>query len=269
MKIDKELRQAIVKEQFCLYYQPVIDLASGHILGAEALIRWNHPTQGLVGPDQFIRVAEDSDLIIPIGEWVIASAAHQAAKWNKISKQVLKVAINISSRQCGDNGKSIVKTLTKIVADEQLEPGMLEVEITESLLMGGEAKTINALQEIRDIGIGISLDDFGTGYSSLSYLKHFPISTIKIDRSFIRDVNTDKKDAQLVHAILMMGKGLEIDVIGEGIEEPEHLAFLKQYGCKAGQGYYFSRPLPVHEFEAYLLQQGAIADDSVTATANM
>lgn len=264
MKIDKELRQAIVNEQFCLYYQPVIDLASGHILGAEALIRWNHPTQGLVGPDKFIRVAEDSDLIIPIGEWVIASAAHQAAKWNKISKQVFKVAINISSRQCSDNGKSIVKTLAKTVKEEQLEPGMLEIEITESLLMGGEVETINALQKIRDIGIGISLDDFGTGYSSLSYLKHFPISTIKIDRSFIRDVTTDKKDAQLVNAILMMGKGLDIDVIGEGIEKPEHLAFLKQFGCKAGQGYYFSRPLPADEFEAYLLQQGAISDYSVT-----
>lgn len=259
MKIEKELRQAIINREFSLYYQPVIDLPTGRILGAEALIRWHHPIQGLVGPDSFIRIAEDSELIVPIGEWVVATAAHQASEWNKASKQLLKIAINISSRQFVDNGRAIISVLEKAFKEARLKPGMLEIEITESLLMNGAPETIDSLQQIRDIGIGISLDDFGTGYSSLSYLKHFPISTIKIDRSFIQDVTTNKKDAQLVQAIVMLSKGLELDVICEGIEKVEHLAFLKNLNCKAGQGYFFARPMAINDFENYLLNHDAIS----------
>lgn len=259
MKIEKELRNAINNQEFCLHYQPVVDLSNGHILGAEALIRWNHPIHGLVGPDKFIQIAEESGLIIPIGEWVITTAAHQAAQWNKNSNQLLKIAVNISSRQCADHGLAIEHFLTKTFVETQLKPGMLEIEITESLLMDGAQKTIESLQKIRNHGIGISLDDFGTGYSSLSYLKHFPISTIKIDRSFVNDVTTNKKDAQLVNAIIMLGKGLDLNVIGEGIERKEHLDFLHQLGCHFGQGYYFSRPLTAEDFSSYLYQHNVIS----------
>ncbi len=268
MKIEKELRKAISNREFCLHYQPVIDLSTGRILGAEALIRWHHPTLGLVGPDKFIQVAEDSELIVPIGEWVVTTAARQAAEWNKASKHLLKIAVNISSRQFVDNGRAIIKILEKAFMEEQLRPGMLEIEITESLLMNGASETINSLQQIRDIGIGISLDDFGTGYSSLSYLKHFPISTIKIDQSFIQEVTTNKKDAQLVQAIVMLSKGLELDVISEGIEKAEHLTFLKKLGCKAGQGYYFSRPITEKDFESYLLEHDAMLLSSTNDVSN-
>ena len=259
MKIEKELRKAIGNQELCLYYQPIIDLSTGCILGAEALVRWHHPTLGLIGPDKFIQVAEDSELIIPIGEWVIKTAAHQAAEWNKVSKQPLKIAVNISSRQCGDYGRTIVKILETVSKKEQLKPGMLEIEITESLLLNSIPETIDALRQIREIGIGISLDDFGTGYSSLSYLKHFPISTVKIDKSFVKDVTTNKKDAQLVQAIVMLARGLELDVTCEGIEKAEHLAFLKSLNCKAGQGYYFSRPVTAKDFERYLIAHGVMS----------
>jgi len=252
IKIEKELRRAINEQQFCLYYQPVIDLLSGRIIGAEALIRWRHPVMGLVGPDKFIRIAEETDLIVPIGEWIITTAMKQAAEWNKISNQPLKVAVNISSRQCNDHGRNIEEFLTKSFEETQLKPGMLEIEITESLLMHGSDEMITSLQKIRDLGIGISLDDFGTGYSSLSYLKHFPISTIKIDQSFVKDVTTNEKDARLVQAIVMLGNALDLNVIGEGIELAEHADYLKRLSCRSGQGYYFSKPLTVEEFGMYL-----------------
>ncbi len=255
MTIEQELRKALSERQFCLYYQPVVDLETGTILGAEALIRWQHPTLGLVSPDKFINIAEETGLIIPIGEWVIMTAAHQAAEWNKISKQCLKVAVNISSRQCIDKSHSIVDVLKRALIETQLKPGMFQIEITESLLMDGSAKTVNLLNQIRDLGLGISLDDFGVGYSSLSYLKDFPITTLKIDKSFVNDATTNKKVAQLVNAIVMMSKGLELDVISEGIEDIEQLSFLKNLGCKVGQGYYFYRPLTVEDFNLHLQKQ--------------
>ncbi len=258
MTIEQELRKALSDQQFHLHYQPVIDLGTGLILGAEALIRWQHPTMGLVSPDKFINIAEDTGLIIPIGEWVVMTAANQASEWNKNSKQLLKVAVNISSRQCIDKEQSIVSLLKKASTEAQLKPGMFQIEITESLLMDGTSETVDTLNQIRDLGLGISLDDFGTGYSSLSYLKHFPITTLKIDKSFVNDATTNKKDAQLVKAMVMMSAGLDLDVVGEGIENAEQLSFLKSLGCKAGQGYYFSRPLNTKDFGNYLLEQNAI-----------
>ena len=258
MTIEQELRKALSNQQFHLYYQPIIDLETGLILGAEALIRWQHPTMGLVSPDKFINIAEDTGLIVPIGEWVVMTAANQAFEWNKNSKQLLKVAVNISSRQCIDKEHSIVDLLKKALTEAQLKPGMFQIEITESLLMDGAPETVNTLNQIRDLGLGISLDDFGTGYSSLNYLKNFPISTLKIDKSFVNDATTNKKDAQLVKAMVMMSAGLDLDVVGEGIENAEQLAFLKSLSCKAGQGYYFSRPLTAEDFGNYLLEQNTI-----------
>ncbi len=258
MTIEQELRKALSNEQFQLYYQPIIDLETGRIIGAEALIRWQHPTMGLVSPDKFINIAEDTGLIVPIGEWIVMTAANQASKWNKNSRQLIKVAVNISSRQCIDKEHSIVSLLKKALTQAKLEPGVFQIEITESLLMDGASETVNTLNQIRDLGLGISLDDFGTGYSSLSYLKHFPISTLKIDKTFVNDATTNKKDAQLVKAIVMMSAGLDLDVVGEGIENAEQLSFLKNLGCKAGQGYYFSRPLTAEDFSNYLLEQDII-----------
>lgn len=268
MTIEHELRKALRESQFSLYYQPIIDLQTGLVLGAEALIRWQHPTQGLVSPDKFITIAEDTGLIVPIGEWVVMTAAHQAVEWNKTSKQLLKVAVNISSRQCCDKEHSIVVLLERASIEAQLKPGMLQIEITESLLMEGTAETVNSLNQIRNLGFGISLDDFGTGYSSLSYLKNFPITTLKIDRAFIKDLTTNKKDAQLVKAMVMMSEGLDLDVVGEGIETVEQLSFLKNLGCKAGQGYYYSRPLTAEDFSTYLQKQGAIAMPFTAETPN-
>ena len=258
MTIEQELRKALSNQQLHLYYQPIIDLETGLIIGAEALIRWQHPTMGLVSPDKFINIAEDTGLIIPIGEWIVMTAANQASEWNKNSKQLLKVAVNISSRQCIDKEHSIVSLLKKAMTKAKLKPGMFQIEITESLLMDGASETVNTLNQIRDLGLGISLDDFGTGYSSLSYLKHFPINTLKIDKTFVNDATTNKKDAQLVKAIVMMSAGLDLDVVGEGIENVEQLSFLKNLGCKAGQGYYFSRPLTAEDFGKYLLEQDII-----------
>lgn len=258
MTIDRELRKAISDNQLLLHYQPIIELKTGRILGAEALIRWQHPTLGLVSPDKFISIAEGTGLIVPIGEWVIMTAAHQASEWNKISKQSLKIAINLSSRQCADKEHCIVEFLKKTYSEAQLKPGMLQIEITESLLMDGSAETVHTLNQIHDLGIGISLDDFGTGYSSLSYLKHFPISTLKIDRTFVKDSITSKKDAQLVKAMIMMSKSLDLDVVGEGIENVGHLSFLKNLGCQAGQGYYFSRPLTAEAFGVYLQEESVM-----------
>lgn len=255
MTIEKALRNALSNQQLCLYYQPIIDLQTGSILGAEALIRWNHPTEGLVGPEQFIHVAEDSGLIVPLGNWIIHTAIHQASQWNRASYQRLKIAVNISSRQCLDKEQTIVQTLKQAINKEQIQPGMFEIEITENLLINGASTTIDSLDQIHNLGVGVSLDDFGTGYSSLSYLKHFPISTIKIDRSFIKDITCNEKDTQLVRAIIMLSKGLNLFVVGEGIEKPEHYAFLKNLGCNAGQGYYFKRPLSENDFETYLQQQ--------------
>jgi len=266
MRIEKELRRAIHEQQFCLYYQPVIDLSDGRVLGAEALIRWHHPTKGMIGPDKFIRIAEDTDLIVPLGEWIIASAAQQSAEWNKMSERPVKIAVNISSRQCNDHGRNIEFFLTKSFEESQLKPGMLEIEITESLLMHGSDDMILSLQRLREIGIGISLDDFGTGYSSLSYLKHFPISTIKIDRSFVKDVTTNEKDARLVQAIVMLGNALELNVIGEGIEQAGHVDYLRNLSCGGGQGYYFSKPLTVEEFGMYLNQNATV--NVVNATSS-
>lgn len=258
MAIEKELRKALSSRELCLYYQPIVDLQTGSVLGAEALIRWHHPGRGLVGPETFIPVAEDSGLIVPISDWIINTAIQQAIEWNKTSNQILKIAVNISSRQCLDNEHGVVQTLKQAINKPQIKPGIFDIEITENLLMKDVPATIDSLDQIRDLGIGISLDDFGTGYSSLSHLKHFPISTIKIDRTFIKDVTTNEKDAQLVQAIIMLSKGLNLNVIGEGIEKAEHYTFLKNLGCHAGQGFYFKRPLTAKGFEIYLRQSGVL-----------
>jgi diguanylate cyclase (GGDEF)-like protein/PAS domain S-box-containing protein len=249
LTIEQEIRNALTNHEFSLHYQPIIDLSTEHVIGAEALIRWHHPTQGLIYPDKFVGIAEDSGLIVPLGDWIIRTAAQQSLEWNNNSNQLLKISINISSRQFFDNGKHILKILKTVLRDALLRPGMLQIEITESLLMKDSPEIVDSLHQIRDMGIGISLDDFGTGFSSLNYLKHFPISAIKIDRLFVQDALINKKNAKLVQAMVMLSKSLEIDVIGEGIENAEQFVFLKKLRCKFGQGYYFARPMTAKDFK--------------------
>ncbi len=250
LALETSLRYALERDQLVLHYQPQIDIRSGAILGAEALIRWQHPEWGLVPPAEFIPLAEETGLILPIGEWVLTEACRQARAWRETGHRALRVAVNLSGRQLAQPG------LAAIIADIQarfdMEPGQLDIEITESLLMQdleGIAATLNALA---GLGITVSMDDFGTGYSSLSYLKRLPIDVLKIDQSFVRDITTDPDDAAIVQAIIAMAHSLEIKVMAEGVETAEQLTFLQHNHCDGMQGDYLSRPLPHDEFDLLL-----------------
>jgi len=253
LALETSLRYALERDQLVLHYQPQIDIHSGAILGAEALIRWQHPEWGLVPPAEFIPLAEETGLILPIGEWVLTEACRQARAWRETGHRTLRVAVNLSGRQLSQPG------LARMIADIQnqfgMEPGQLDIEITESLLMQdleGIAATLNALAAL---GITVSMDDFGTGYSSLSYLKRLPIDVLKIDQSFVRDITTDPDDAAIVQAIIAMAHSLEIKVMAEGVETAEQLAFLQRNLCDGMQGDYLSRPLSHDEFVLLLKEE--------------
>ncbi len=248
MQVEQALRQAVKEHEFILYYQPVVSLNSGEIVGAEALIRWQHPDNGLVYPDDFIGIAEETGLIEPIGQWVIEQACQDLKHWQSIGLN-LHVAVNVSSRQCKQTSEIPVTTVIRnALADNNISPSYLKVEITESLLMDNSQEMISTLQEIRELGVAIHMDDFGTGYSSLSYLKHFPIDVLKIDRSFIEGAISDQTDASLVEAVVLIGHSLQLKLVGEGIETQEHFDYLASLGCDYGQGYFISKPIPVENF---------------------
>ena len=248
MQLELELRKAVRNHNFCLHYQPVVSLTTGEIIGAEALIRWNHPTQGLIYPDRFIYIAEETGLIEPMGKWVLQQSLKDLKKWHSLGHK-LHVAVNVSSRQCNQNSQEpINKVISKALLGNNLEPRYLKVEITESLLMDDSQETIDTLQDIRDLGVAIHMDDFGTGYSSLSYLKRFPIDVLKIDRSFISGALVDPSDASLVEAVVMIGHSLNLKLVGEGIETQQHFDYLKGLGCDYGQGYHMSKPLEAEQF---------------------
>jgi len=251
-ELEHDLRQAIEKKQLFLVYQPIIDPVTGTIINAEALIRWQHPEKGLISPVQFIPLAEEVGLIIPIGEWVLREACNEALRWKSFSSKPPGVSINLSSIQFQKQDiPALVKT---ILAETHLPPERLTLEITESLLVDDDNETLKQLQEIRALGIGLSIDDFGTGYSSLSYLKKFPVSTLKIDRSFIMGLPDNSEDEALVSAILAMANSLNLTVVAEGVETQEQAELLKRKGCQYVQGYYFSKPLAKEAFEGLLLQ---------------
>jgi len=246
--IEQHLRRAIKQNEFVLHYQPVVSLKSGKIIGAEALIRWQDPIKGMVYPDAFIDIAEDTGLIEPIGQWVIEQACKDLAYWHKIGLP-LHVAVNVSSRQCTQTSKmSISNVINNALQQNNITANCLKVEITESLLMDNSEQMIATLQEIRNLGVAIHMDDFGTGYSSLSYLKHFPIDVLKIDRSFIDGAIVDKTDASLVEAVVLIGHSLQLKLVGEGIETKKHYDYLKRLSCDYGQGYYISRPVAADVF---------------------
>jgi EAL domain-containing protein (putative c-di-GMP-specific phosphodiesterase class I) len=228
-----------------LHYQPKIDLATGDITGIEALLRWRHPELGLVAPGQFIAIAEESGLIVPIGRWVLRAACRQARQWQIEGSSPVCIAVNISAGELRAPG--FAAGVREILAETGLPPRCLELELTETVLIDDSRSISDVLRELKEIGVLLALDDFGTGYSSLSYLKRFPIDTLKIDRSFVHDLTTDKDDAGIVTAVIGMGKNLHMRVVAEGVETREQLALLQEHGCPQGQGYFFSRPLPAEE----------------------
>ena len=242
LTLENSLRQALVRKELFLVYQPQIEIATGRITGLEALIRWQHPTLGLVPPDKFIRIAENSGLIIPIGEWVLRTACAQARKWQDEGLPGLPIAVNVSAVQFRQ--EDFCELIRSVLREVRLAPQYLELELTESLLLSSADVTLSVLQELKAMGLTLAIDDFGTGYSSLSYLKQFPVGKLKIDRSFIRDVAVSPDDAAIATAIISMAKSLNLKVIAEGVEDEAQMSFLRARQCDEIQGYYFSKPLP-------------------------
>jgi diguanylate cyclase (GGDEF)-like protein/PAS domain S-box-containing protein len=245
LSIENGLRLAIEREEFFLVYQPQFSIATGRVTGLEALIRWQHPERGLVMPDKFIRVAEGSSLINPIGEWVLRTACLQMKKWQGEGLVMVPVAVNVSAVQFRQEG--FRELIRRVLQETGLDPQCLELELTESLLLSNEDVMFEVLQDLKDMGLKLVIDDFGTGYSSLSYLRQFPVTKLKIDRSFIRDVAVNADDAAITAAILGMAKSLNLKVIAEGVEDEAQLSFLREHECDECQGYYFSRPLSVQD----------------------
>ncbi|WP_064094045.1 sensor domain-containing protein [Rossellomorea aquimaris] len=252
MELETGLRKALELEQFTLFYQPKIHLETKEILGVEALIRWEHPTRGTISPIEFIPLAEETGLIIPMGKWVLKQACEQSKAWEKQGVGIIPVAVNISVRQIKDEG--FVDVIKEILAETDLEPSRLELEITESIMQDFEHST-KVLTQLKELGIVLSMDDFGTGYSSLNNLRFLPIDNIKIDKSFIDDIITDTNHVSIVKAIIDMSQNMNFNTIAEGIETEEQVHFLKQNSCEIGQGYHFSRPLPPKELEMFLRKQ--------------
>ncbi len=250
-RMEDDMRLALQQDEFFLEYQPIVDARSGEVAHAEALVRWQHPMRGRVSPFDFISVAEDSGLIAPLGWWVLEEACSQAAIWHKRGYHI-GVSVNISAKQIrlGLNVEDIVSLLEEV----GLPPQYLTLEITEGLLLEKTEKTLRWLNHVREMGIKLSVDDFGTGFSSLSYLKRFPVNTLKIDQSFVRNLTTDKEDAELTRAIIGLAQTFNLEVIAEGVEEVDQLTFLKQNGCHFIQGYHYSRPLGAAAFSDYFQQ---------------
>jgi diguanylate cyclase (GGDEF)-like protein/PAS domain S-box-containing protein len=247
------LRQAIPNDELVLHYQPKLNLGTGAIIGVEALIRWNSPHTGMVSPAAFIPLAEETGLIIPIGEWVLQTACRQNRMWQQAGYPPIAISVNLSPRQLARG--DIVQQVERVLLGTGLEAKYLELEITESVMATDVEKSFAMLTELRAMGVKISLDDFGTGYSSLSYLKRFPVDTLKIDQSFVRDIATDANSAAIVRAIISLGHNLNLNVLAEGIETAEQSVFLQQNGCNEGQGYLISRPVPEAAFLKLLMKQ--------------
>jgi len=265
LRLETRLRHAIERGEFVLHYQPKVDVASGKITGLEALLRWQPPDAGMVGPDQFIPLLEETGLIVQVGNWVTRSACAQIHAWREAGITPVPVAVNLSARQLKQSGFGA--TLGRALAEFSIPAGLIEIEITESSLMENPEQAIVVLTEIAELGVRLSADDFGTGYSSLSYLKRLPLDALKIDRSFVRDITSDPDDAAITRTVITLAHGLELKVIAEGVETEEQLAFLGQNQCDEAQGYLFSRPLPVDACTRLLAQGSALHPAPVAATA--
>lgn len=255
---QEELREAIARDQFILHFQPQMSISSGSIFAAEALLRWQHPVRGMISPTLFIPLAEETGLIVPIGDWVLKAACRQAKAWQEAGLPPLVVSVNVSARQFRE--RNWAARVAAILAETGLQARYLEHELTESLIMQDVPGAIATMHELEAIGVPLAIDDFGTGYSSLSALKRFPVRRLKIDRSFVEDIPSDPDDEAIVAAIISLAQKLGLRVIAEGVETEAQLEFLQQSGCDEIQGYFLSRPLPAAEFEALLRQSGCDAE---------
>jgi diguanylate cyclase (GGDEF)-like protein len=256
--IETGLRSALDRQEFELHYQPKMDLRTGVVVGAEALIRWRHPDRGLVEPAQFVRIAEECGLIKPIGRWVVREACLQAQAWQDAGLGAIPVSVNVSAVEFG--AKDFLGNLIEILKETGLDPRSLEIELTESVLMAHVEASNAVLNALKNLGVHLAIDDFGTGWSSLSYLRHFPIDALKIDKSFVQGISSSSGTAPIVRAMISMGKSLKLRIIAEGIETRDQLAFLQSEDCAEGQGYLFSRPLAAEPF-ARMLETGMTESD--------
>ncbi len=254
MTLEGHLHHALERNELKVYYQPRVDIASGRVVSFEALLRWRHPELGMISPGQFIPIAEDTQLIVPIGAWVLHEACRQNQAWRAQGLPPVRIAVNLSSVQFQQPDLEV--QIAGVLEETGLDPDGLELELTESLLLHKADATLQTLRTIKDMGIHMSIDDFGTGYSSLSYIKRFPIDALKIDRSFIREVTTSPEDAAITTSIILMGKSLDLTVVAEGVETRSQLEFLRVLECDEAQGYLFSRPVPAEE-AATLLSTGS------------
>ncbi|MDC8760842.1 putative bifunctional diguanylate cyclase/phosphodiesterase [Janthinobacterium fluminis] len=257
VKLEVGLRKALKNDELYLLYQPQIDVASTQIVGVEALVRWRHPEHGVISPTEFIPLAEETGLIVPIGEWVLRTACLQAKTWQKNGKRALRMAVNLSAKQFKD--ENLTQIVMSALADSGLDAHLLELELTEGTLMDDAKATLATLEQLRAIGVYLSIDDFGTGYSSMNYLKRFDVRALKIDRSFISGLPQDSENAAITRAIIAMAHGLRMVVVAEGVETGEQLLLLEQYGCDMVQGYYLGHPSPHESISLMLNKQSALA----------
>jgi diguanylate cyclase (GGDEF)-like protein/PAS domain S-box-containing protein len=265
LRLESQLDEALDRDEFVLFYQPQIDVQNGSIVGAEALLRWRNRRDEIVPPASFIPLAEENGLIIPIGEWVLQSACHQARLWHDSGYPDLRMAVNLSSRQFAKGG--LLTVVSNALDETRLKPSLLDLELTESILMEDREEPIRCLRDLKSLGLRLSIDDFGTGYSSLSYLTRFPLSSLKIDRSFLAEVPTNPQHVGVTRAIIAMAKSLQLKVTAEGVETEEALEFLKQHGCDEAQGFLFSRPIPAEEFYE-LLERNRLSTELDIAIAS-
>jgi len=250
LTLEASLRHALERSEFFLQYQAKLDLRTKRITGVEALLRWQHPKLGLVPPAQFIPVAEDTGLIVPIGRWVLSTACAQNAAWQREGLPPVCMAVNLSARQFADD--SLPQDIRAVLEETGMKPELLELELTESMVMRNAERATRLLGQIKKMGVRIAIDDFGVGYSSLAQIKRFPIDTLKVDRSFIRDLERNAEDRAITEAIISMGKTLSLTVVAEGVETQEQQTFLTDHACDAMQGYYFSKQIDHDEFASFV-----------------
>ncbi|TIU98505.1 MAG: EAL domain-containing protein, partial [Mesorhizobium sp.] len=248
--LQEELRNALVRSEFTLVYQPQVDLRSGQVFAVEALVRWNHPTRGTIPPTAFIPTAEETGLIVPIGDWVLHEACRQAKAWQDAGLPPMTVCVNVSARQFRE--RNLISRVVNALTESGLEAGYLELEVTESLIMQDIDLAVATMNELQSLGVQISIDDFGTGYSSLSALKTFPVARLKIDKSFINDLAADENDQAVASAVISLGQKLHLRVIAEGVETDDQVAFLRKNNCDEMQGYHFSKPVSASDIEELL-----------------
>jgi EAL domain-containing protein (putative c-di-GMP-specific phosphodiesterase class I) len=249
-ELRTDLEWAIQRDELIVHYQPVVDLPSGTLSGFEALVRWNHPNRGHLGPDQFIDLAEESGRIISIGGWVLQSASKQIAIWQRALGQDLTIAVNLSARQIQD--PTLIDKVHAALASSGLDPSCLVLEITESATMEDPMGAIQVLESLKDVGVGLAIDDFGTGYSSLSYLRHFPVDQLKVDKSFVSELVTNPEDLAIVSSVINLGHSLGLSIVAEGVETVDQLEKLCEMGCDQGQGFKWRRPADVRDVSTWL-----------------